>query len=83
MASSKRISYHWRVFLPTVICLWLAIGCMAWWQYYRVKQTRTDLVFDQLRFLTEQVASIKDIDALMPSYIMYINRYYKSNEDYA
>lgn len=82
MASSKRISYHWRVFLPTVICLWLAIGCMAWWQYYRVKQTRTDLVFDQLRFLTEQVASIKDIDALMPSYIMYINRYYKSNEDY-
>lgn len=82
MASTKRISYHWRVFVPMVAGLWIIIGCMSWWQVYRVRETRMEFIYDQLRFLTDRLVELDEQPEEMVPYMEYINNFYDADLQY-
>lgn len=82
MGSKRRISYHWRLFVPMVLSLWVIILGMAWWQVYRVEQVRRDMVFDQLKVVGARVADLCSKKISPTQYLQYVDEYYKVSPDY-
>ena len=40
MASKRRISYQWQLFIPLVATLWIIIAGMTFWQFYNEREYR-------------------------------------------
>lgn len=78
MVSKKHISYKWRLFLPSAICLWLVIGGMFAWQAWTVTKVRTDMAFDQLDMIALRVVDLfeKGDTAEVRSYAEFSSKYF-------
>lgn len=70
------------MFVPTVLSLWLVVGAMSMWQVYRIREIRTSLVYDQMKFLTERLIDLNSNKEDMTPYITFVNSFYNSEDDY-
>lgn len=82
MALKKRISYQWQLFIPLVITLWVIIFGMTYWQYVNERQSRREIISQQLALINERIdAQYKtDVDPLQ--FIDFVCRYYRDNPLY-
>lgn len=84
MALRREISFQWRMFVPVVLIFWLIIICMAWWQVQRVGVLKRDIVYGQLRLISERLVDIYNMgdDSNAEPFLTFVNRYYEEAFDY-
>ncbi len=70
------------MFIPMVLGLWLIVGGMSWWQVYRVRQSRIDIIYDQLKFVTDHMVDLSGNKTEFNAFITYINSFYSNDENY-
>lgn len=81
MASKRRISYKWRLFMPTLILLWVLIIGMAYWQTTREKKQRFHYVEAQLDLVNNRIADavLSGNDQISEEFLEFIDRFYVDN----
>ena len=81
MVLRKKLSYQWRLFFPMVLCLWIVIIGMAFWQITRERDYRRDFIGAQLELVNERVMAMIEHDetATMTSFLDFIDSYYEAN----
>ena len=82
MASKRRISYQWRLFIPLVASLWIIIAGMTFWQFYNEREYRKSQISEQLSLVASRIleANEKDIDPT--PFMDFATNYYHDNPLY-
>ncbi len=80
MASRRRrLNYHWRLFIPIVLILWIIIGVTMAFQFRRERTTRADTIRSQLLFINSSIIDAYE-DGLNPDpFLDFITDYYEDN----
>ncbi len=82
MASKRRISYQWQLFIPLVASLWIIIAGMTFWQFYNEREYRKSQISEQLSLVASRIleANEKDIDPT--PFMDFATNYYHDNPLY-
>lgn len=80
MASKRRISYQWRLFIPMIALLWVTIGVLAYFRYYSEKEIRTQHLNDDLRLINSRVITAYETDMNLEPFMRFISKYYENSE---
>lgn len=77
MALKRRISFKWRLFLPTAIGLWALLIGIVWWQWSRETDYRREYVDSQLRLINDRI-----VDAMNDNRPEHVHDYLQFVDDY-
>lgn len=81
----RRLSYQWKIFIPTVAGIWIILLMMALWQYNNERDYRTRFVSDQLDLITKRLTTAIHISdstgnrETIHQFLDFVNRYYVDN----
>lgn len=83
MASKRRISTQWRIFLPLVLMLWVVIVSAYVWGYNRERDYRTGLIRQELTKTAGRIIASYETEGveLVPT-INFLRQYYANDEMY-
>lgn len=84
MALKKHISYKWRLFIPSVVCLWIVIFVMFYWQAQTVSGVRDEMAYDQLDVVGARIVSHFEqgnIDEI-PDFATWASKFFDEAEAY-
>lgn len=78
MVSRKRISYKWRLFVPTIVTMWLVIIGMSVWQTRRDSEFRRNLVQSHLNLVNSHMLDAIENGRtdLGYEFLQFIDRFY-------
>lgn len=79
MASKRRFSFRWRLFLPMVIMTWIIIAVMMVFQYKREKWVRTDSMDRQLRLISNRIVDAYENDVELEPFMVFLERYFENS----
>lgn len=82
MASKRRISYQWQLFIPLVATLWIIIFGMSYWQFYRERQYRGAQIHEQLSLINARILEAYENDSNPIQFVDFLCRYYRENPIY-
>lgn len=84
MASKKGTSYQWRIFIPIMLSFWVVIISMAFWQLYRVREIKREMVFDQLTLVGERICDLYDnhTEVNATIFMEFVNDFYEERRGY-
>ncbi len=84
MASKRHISYKWRLFLPSVICLWGVIFGMFYWQAKSLSDVRKEMAFDQIDVIGNHIIELfnEGDTAEISRFALFANRFFDEAEAY-
>ncbi|MDE6322049.1 MAG: HAMP domain-containing histidine kinase [Muribaculaceae bacterium] len=72
----RRLNYHWRLFIPIVLILWIIIATMMAFQFRRERTARAEEIKAQLMFINSRIIDSYE-DGLIPeSFLDFIGNYY-------
>lgn len=83
MASWKRFSYQWRLFLPLVGLVWLLIGALAYFQYRNELDSNKERVEGELAYVMSRIATEQRDNASPDAFLTFVTRYYDSSPYYS
>ncbi len=82
MASRKRISFQWRLFLPFIAIIWLMVIAVGMWSYYTERISRIKQIRSQIDLISAQILSAYNDDVDPAHFLRFIGRYYIDNPLY-
>lgn len=82
MASRRRISYQWQLFIPLVTVLWLTIFGMAYWQFDKEREYRKEQINSQLELINSFILDAYNRDIDIKSFVKFLANYYRENPLY-
>ncbi|MDE6369556.1 MAG: hypothetical protein K2K94_10005, partial [Muribaculaceae bacterium] len=82
MASKRRISYQWQLFIPFIITIWLLIFGMAFWQNYNEREYRKASLEAQLQLINERIISYYENEKDPIEFFRFLSKYYLDNPLY-
>ncbi|MBD5182971.1 MAG: hypothetical protein HDS99_04155, partial [Bacteroidales bacterium] len=82
MASRRRFSYQWRLFIPMVVTLWVIILSIGLWQYNNEKNARKQIISEQLALINARILAGQRTDDDMTRFIQFVSDYYRNNPNY-
>ncbi|MDE5555368.1 MAG: hypothetical protein K2J10_09335 [Muribaculaceae bacterium] len=82
MASKRRISYQWQLFIPFIATIWLLIFGMAFWQNYNEREYRKASLEAQLQLINERIISYYENEKDPIEFFRFISKYYLDNPLY-
>lgn len=77
MASKRRFSYWWRIFLPMLFILWTLIGIQAIMRYSNEKEYRTERIAEELELINSRIIDAYENDYDLDPFLKFIENYYK------
>ncbi|MDE5554517.1 MAG: hypothetical protein K2J10_04975 [Muribaculaceae bacterium] len=82
MASKRRISYQWQLFIPFIATIWLLIFGMAFWQNYNEREYRKASLEAQLQLINERIISYYENEKDPIEFFRFLSKYYIDNPLY-
>jgi len=82
MASKRRISYQWQLFIPLVATLWIIIGGMTFWQFYNEREYRKSQINEQLSLVSSRILDANETDLDARPFMKFAVDYYRDNPLY-
>lgn len=79
MALKKKYSVRWRLFLPTVIAMWLLVGMLMAFQYHRETEYRKELIDHQLNLISSRIIAAYEDGSDIKPFLDFISRYLASS----
>ncbi|MDE5912189.1 MAG: hypothetical protein K2G81_00920 [Muribaculaceae bacterium] len=80
MASTRRLRYQWRLFIPLVTMLWLIIGCMAFYTYRKEKQFKLERIEWQLSNINRSIIGAYDGgESDISDFVLFIDRFFTNS----
>lgn len=79
MALKKRLSYHWRLFIPIAGMMILIIGLLVWYQYRREADYRTEMMQKELAIINNRILYAYERDISLRSFLNFIQQYYQNS----
>lgn len=76
MALKRRLSYHWRLFIPIVTILWLLIGAMLLFQFRRERASRSEIIRTQLSFINNRIIAAYESGVDREPFMRYVAEYF-------
>lgn len=83
MASWKRFSYQWRLFLPLVAIVWLLILSLAYFQYQNDLDSNRERIDGELSYVMSRIATEQQENSSPDAFLSFITRYYDSSPYYS
>ncbi len=81
MASSRRLSYRWRLFIPVVGMMWIVLAVLVIYHYKREVAYRTETVKSQLALINNRILDAYEHGTDMRPFLDFIDQYF-ANSDY-
>ncbi|MDE6134159.1 MAG: hypothetical protein K2F79_01125, partial [Muribaculaceae bacterium] len=82
MASKRRISYQWQLFIPLVITIWVLITGMAFYQYFSERDFRQAQIKEQLALINARIIDAAETDIDPTPFLDFVVDYYRRNPLY-
>lgn len=82
MASKRRISYQWQLFIPLVATLWVIIVGMTFWQFYNEREYRKAQINEQLSLVSSRILNANETDLDARPFMKFAVDYYRDNPLY-
>ena len=82
MASKRRISYQWQLFIPLVATLWIIIAGMTFWQFYNEREYRKAQISEQLSLVASRIVAANERDFDATPFMDFATNYYRENPLY-
>ncbi|MEZ3575914.1 MAG: HAMP domain-containing histidine kinase [Muribaculaceae bacterium] len=82
MASKRRISYQWQLFIPLVATLWIIIAGMTFWQFYNEREYRKAQISEQLSLVASLIVAANERDFDATPFMDFATNYYRENPLY-
>ena len=82
MASKRRISYQWQLFIPLVLTLWVIIVGMTFWQFYNEREYRKSQINEQLSLVSSRILYANETDVDARPFMKFAVDYYRDNPLY-
>lgn len=80
MASTRRLRYQWRLFIPLVTMLWLIICCMAFYTYQKEKQFKLERIEWQLSNINRSIiGAYAGGDSDISDFVQFIDRFFTNS----
>lgn len=79
MASRKRISYHWRLFIPVATMMGLMVGILVWYQYRREADFRKEMMEKELAIINNRILYAYDRNMSLEPFIDFIRQFYQGS----
>ncbi len=79
MASKKRISYRWKLFLPIVGMMWLLMVVLVIYHYKNIADYRADAVRAQLSLVNNRIIAAYEDDIDIRPFLNFIERYFEDS----
>lgn len=71
-----RLSYRWRLFIPSVLLVWLIIAALTHYQYYYEKEYRTKIICNDLDMIDQRILQNYERGYDIADFIKFLGRYY-------
>lgn len=81
-ALRKHISYHWQLFVPLTVAMWVIVVGMGLWQRHNMELINDARVREPLEFVTNRIVDAFDNDVDPYPFINFMANYYKENPLY-
>ncbi|MCM1110689.1 MAG: HAMP domain-containing histidine kinase [Clostridium sp.] len=82
MASWRRFSYQWRLFMPLLLIVWLIIGLLAVFQYRREIRENQENIDDELSLVLNRVLRSYENRESPVEFLDFIYKYYDSSPNF-
>lgn len=80
MASRKKISYQWKLFLPLILSLWVVIGVVWVWQSYSIRKDKKERLNEQLSLINARIiAALENNPEAVDPFINFVYAYYQKD----
>lgn len=80
MASKKRFSYHWQLFLSVLTLTWVAMGSLCWYFYDREKSAKQTLFKDHLQLICDRILIAYQEDEDVLKFINFTDQYFDQTQ---
>lgn len=79
MVLRRRISYHWRLFIPIALVMGVILAVLVWYQYRREADYRTEVMEKELAIINNRIIYAYERDISLRSFIKFIQQYYQGS----
>lgn len=79
MVLRRRISYHWRLFIPIALVIGVIISILVWYQYRREADYRAEIMEKELAIINNRIIYAYERDISLRSFINFIQQYYQGS----
>jgi len=79
MASKKRISYRWRLFLPIIAMMWLLLTVLVFYHYKSENDYRAANIRTQLSLINDRIIAAYEEDFDIQPFLNFIERYFDNS----
>ncbi|MCM1484320.1 MAG: HAMP domain-containing histidine kinase [Muribaculaceae bacterium] len=80
MASKRRFSYRWRLFIPILGMMWLIVGSLMTYQYYHERKYRVESITDQLNTLSNRILDAYERDVNLWPFLNFITQFFDNSK---
>lgn len=82
MASKRRISYQWQLFIPLVSTLWVVIFALAFLSFHNERNYRKQQISEQLSLVNARIVAAYDQNLDIVPFLGFVCKYYRDNPLY-
>lgn len=75
----RRLNYHWRLFIPIVLILWLIIAATMTFQFRRERAARAEVIRSQLSFINNRIINAYEDSIDLEPFLGFISQYYDND----
>lgn len=79
MVLKRRISYHWRLFIPIASILCVVFGLIIYYQYKREAEYRAQIFSSELELIDNRILNAYDEDVNLHTFLNFIRKFFKGS----
>lgn len=79
MASKRRYSYKWRLFIPMIVILWGIIATQLMYQYRREATLRKETINKQLSIISHRLIHAYEHNTDMRQFMNFVGKYFDNS----
>ena len=74
-----KLTYRWRLFIPTVILVWAIIAILVTWEYRNEKQYRSEFIRSELAMIDSRILYAYERHLDIPDFVEFLGQYYDNS----
>ena len=79
MASKRRFSYRWRLFIPMLGMMWLIVGVLMGYQNYHEREYRKQTIERQLNVLNARILDAYERDVSLTPFLSFVSQFFDNS----
>ncbi|MDE6173950.1 MAG: hypothetical protein K2F88_00095 [Duncaniella sp.] len=79
MVLKRRISYHWRLFIPIATILCIVFGLIIYYQYKREADYRAQIFSAELELIDNRILNVYEEDVNLRTFLNFLQKFFKGS----